>query len=101
MKQGRRARFTSRGRERALWLVGAAVLVAALWAVAQQLKLPLWIMVVLAGLTAAAALIVPELQARSDQKIADEQLVEQGLVVTGTHGRLLRVRDVSLDQLRV
>ena len=40
MKQGRRARFVGRGRERALWLLGAAVLIAVLWAIAQPLKWP-------------------------------------------------------------
>jgi tetratricopeptide (TPR) repeat protein len=101
MKLGRRARFVGRGRERALWLLGAAVLIAVLWAVAQPLKWPLWAQVVLAGLAAAAALIIPELRARSDWKIVGERLVEHGLAISGRHGRLPQVRDVSLDQLRV
>ena len=35
MPRGRRARFGGRGRERAWWLLAAAVLFAVLWAVAQ------------------------------------------------------------------
>ena len=41
MPMGRRARFSGRGRERAWWLLAAAVLVAVLGALAQLLAWPL------------------------------------------------------------
>jgi tetratricopeptide (TPR) repeat protein len=101
MKQGRRARFVGRGRERALWLLGAAVLIAVLWAIAQQLKWPVWTQAVLAALAAAAALIIPELRARFGQDDTWAQLVEQRVKVSDGHGRLLRVRDIGLNELGV
>ncbi len=101
MKQGRRAGFVGRCRERALWLLGAAVLIAVLWAIAQVLGWPLWARAVLAVLAAAAALIIPELRAWFVQAAAQAQLVKQRVRVSGGRGRLLRVRDVGLNELGV
>ena len=101
MKQGRRARFASRGRERAWWLLGAAMLVAVLWAIAQVLGWPLWVQAVLAGLAAAVALVIPELRTRAGQDDTRARLVEQRLVVSAGHHQLPQVRAVGLKQLRV
>jgi hypothetical protein len=96
MKLGRRPHFVGRGRERALWLLLAAVLFAVLWAIAQQLKWPVWTQVVLAGLAAAASLIIQELRAWFGQADTRAQLVEQRVKVSDGHGRLLRVWNVGL-----
>src|SRR5215472_17684887 len=101
MKQGRRVRFADRGPVRPWWLLFAASLAAVLWAIAQVLGWPLWARAVLAGLTAAVPLIVAELQAWLGQRDTRAQLVKRGLVVSGGHGRLPRVRNVGLEQLRV
>ena len=100
-RRERQVRFVSRGRDRAWWLLGAAMLVAVLWAIAQVLEWPVWLQVVLAGLAAAVALIVPELRARGTEDDTRARLLEQRVAVSGGHHRLLRVRDVGLDQLRV
>ncbi len=101
MTQGRRARFVGRGHERALWLLGAAVLIAVLWAIAQQLKWPVWVQAVLAGLAAAVALIIPELRARFEQDAERKRLLKGLVAVLDRHDRLPQVRAVGLDQLRV
>jgi hypothetical protein len=102
MKMSRRqARFAGRGRERAWWLLVAVVLAAVLWAIAQELELPLWARVVLAGLAAAAPLVITELRARAGQVDTRTRLVDQRLAVSGGRHRLPLVRDVRLDQLRV
>ncbi len=98
---GRRPRFAGRGRERAWWLLVAVVLAAVLWAIAEVLGWPLWARAVLAGLAAAAPLVVAELRARAGQDDTLARLVERWVAVSAGHGRLLRVRDVELDQLRV
>lgn len=64
MPSGRRVRFGGRGRERAWWLLAAAVLFTVLLPVAQALKWPGWALAVVGGLAAAVALVVPELRAR-------------------------------------
>ena len=56
---GRRARFTSSGRERSWWLVLAVVLAAVLWAIAQVLGWPVWARAVLAGLAAVGGVDRP------------------------------------------
>ena len=99
---GRRVHFASRGRERAWWLLVAAVLAAVLWAIAQVLGWPLWTRALLAGLAAAAVVIVPELRAWFGQSDTRIRLVEQRVEVSGERRLLLpRVWDVGLDQLRV
>ena len=101
MPTGRRARFGGRGRERAWWLLAAAVLFAVLWAVGQVLAWPVWARATLAGLAAAVALVVPEL--RAWLKIADERsgLLRETVTVLAGPGRLPLVRDVGLTPLRV
>src|SRR5215469_10695948 len=101
MKQGRRVRFASLGHVQSWWLLFAAALAAVLWVIAQVLGWPVWVRAVLAGLAAAVPLIVAELRAWLEQRDTRAQLVEQGVVVSGGRGRLLRGRDVGLDQLRV
>ena len=101
MKLGRRPRFAGRGRERSWWLLLAAALAVVLWAIAQVLGWPIWARAVLAGLAAAVAVIVPELRARFGQDDTRARLVDQRVAVSGGRRRLLRVRDVGLDQLRV
>ncbi len=102
MKLGRRARFVGRGRERVLWLLGAALLIAVLWAIAPVLGWPLWVRAVLSGLAAAAAVTVPELRARFGQDDTRALLMKRGVAISsGGDGRLPRVRDVGLGQLRV
>ena len=103
MQVGRRPRFAGRGRERAWWLLGAAVLFAALLVVTQVVKWPPWVwaQAVLAGLAAAAPLVVAELRARAGQDDILARLVERWVAVSTGHGRLLRVRDVELKQLGV
>jgi tetratricopeptide (TPR) repeat protein len=101
IKQRRRVRFAGRGHVQPWWLLLAAALAAVLWTIAQVLGWPLWARAVLAGLAAAVPLIVAELQAWLGQRDTRAQLVEQGVVVSGGRGRLPRVRDVGLDQLRV
>jgi len=101
MKLGRRPRFVGRGRERALWLLLAAVLFVVLWAIAQVLGWPLWARAVFAGLAAAAPLVIAELRARAGQDDTWARLVEQRVAVSGGPHRLPRVRAVGLDQLRV
>jgi tetratricopeptide (TPR) repeat protein len=98
---GRRPRFAGRGRERSWWLLLAVVLFAALWAIAQVLGWPVWARAALAGLAAAAPLVISELRARAGQDDTLARLVERWVAVSAGHGRLLRVRDVGLDQLRV
>ncbi len=101
MSSGRRARFGGRGRERAWWLLAAAVLFAVLWAVAQVLAWPLWARVALAGLAAAAALVVPEFRARFKQDDTRAAWVERAVTVPGGPARLPLVREAGLAQLRV
>jgi hypothetical protein len=101
MSSGRRVRFGGRGRERAWWLLAAAVLFAVLWAIAQVLAWPLWARVTLAGLAAAAALVVPELRARFKQDDTRAALVSQAVTVPGGPARLPLVREAGLAQLRV
>ena len=100
MSSGRRARFGGRSRERAWWLLAAAVLFAVLWAVAQVLAWPVWARAVLGGLAAAAVLVVPELRARFKQEDELAALLEKAAVFSNK-GRLLRVRDVPLSGLGV
>ncbi len=100
-KPGQRPRFVTRGRERSWWLLLAAVLAAVLWAIAQVLGWPLWARMVLSGLAAAAPLVVSELRARAGQDDTLARLVEHWVAVSAGRGRLLWVRDVALDQLRV
>ncbi len=101
MTSGWRPRFGGRGRERAWWLLAAAVLFAVLWAVAQALKWPGWALAVLGGLAAAAALVMPELRARFKQDDTRAALVEQAVAVPGGPARLPLVREAGLAQLRV
>jgi hypothetical protein len=101
MSSGWRARFGGRGRERAWWLLAAAVLFAVLWAIAQVLAWPLWARAILAGLAAAAALVVPELRARFKQDDTRAALVERAVTVPGGPARLPLVREAGLAQLRV
>jgi hypothetical protein len=101
MSSGWRARFGGRGRERAWWLLAAAVLFAGSWAVAQALKWPGWALAVLGGLAAAAALVVPELRARFKQDDTRAALVERAVTVPGGPARLPLVREAGLAQLRV
>jgi membrane protein YdbS with pleckstrin-like domain len=101
MGSGRRARFGGRGRERAWWLLAAAVLFAVLWAVAQALKWSGWALAVLGGLAAAAALVVPELRARFKQDDTRAALVERAVTVPGGPARLPLMREAGLAQLRV
>jgi hypothetical protein len=77
------------------------VLIAVLWAIAQQLKWPVLVQAVLAGLAAAAALIIPALRARFGQDDKRIQLVGHGVTIPAGSGRLPRVRDVKLKDLRV
>jgi len=100
-RRGRRVGFVSRGRERAWWLVGAAVLAAVLWAIAQVLKWPVGLQVVLTVLAAAVALIVPELRARGAQDDTRERLLKQRVAVPIEHRQLPLVRDVGLEELGV
>jgi hypothetical protein len=67
MGSGRRVRGGEEWRDRAWRLTAAAVLFAVLWAVAQVLAWPVWVGAVLAGLAAAALMVVPELRARFKQ----------------------------------
>ena len=101
MKQGRRVRFANRGHVRSWWLLLAAVLAAVLWAIAQVLGWPVWARAVLAGLAAVMTVIIPGVRAWFGQIVTRERLVEQGVAVSGGYGRLPRVRDVGLEQLRV
>src|SRR6266702_652044 len=101
MKQGQRARFVGRGSERALWLLGAAVLIAVLLAIAQPLKWPVGTQTVLAALAAAASIIIPELRAQHEQDVAWKRFLKGRVSVSDEHGRLLRVRDVKLKDLGV
>jgi transposase len=77
------------------------VLFAVLWAVAQVLAWPLWARASLAGLAAAAALVVPELRARFQQDDTQAALVERAVTVPGGPARLPLVREAGLAQLRV
>src|SRR3954451_14495440 len=102
MGSGRRLRFGGRGRERAWWLLAAAVLFAVLWAVAQALKWPGWALAVLGGLAAAAALVVPELRAWFKQDDTPGGLVTKAVAVPGRQGGWLPlVREVELPELWV
>ena len=101
MSSGRRARFGGRGRERAWWLLAAAVLFAVLGAVAQALKWSGRAMAVLGGLAVAAALVVPELRARFKQDDTRAALVERAVTVPEGPARLPLVREAGLAQLRV
>ena len=101
MPSGRRARFGGRGRERAWWLLAAAVLFAVLWAIAQALKWPGWALAVLGGLAAAAALVVPELRARFKQDDTRSALLTTAVAVPSEPARLPLVREPGLAQLRV
>ena len=101
MSSGRRARFGGRGRERAWWLLAAAVLFAVLWAVAQVLAWPLWARVTLAGLAAAAVVVVPEFRARFKQDDIRAALVSRAVTVPGGSARLPLVQEAGLAQLRV
>jgi TPR repeat protein len=94
-------RFSRRGRERAWWLVAIAVTMAAAWAVGSVLQWPVAIRAMLAGLGALVAGLVPELRARRAQDDARDRLLAGRLSVPATGRRLPRVRDVSLDDLRV
>jgi TPR repeat protein len=98
---GRRARFSGRGRERAWWLLAAAVLVAVLGALAQLLAWPLQVWLALTGLAAAAALVVPELRARFKQDDTRAALVTKAVAVPSQQNRLPLVREAGLTQLRV
>src|SRR5258707_1151208 len=101
MKPRRRVRFADRGHVRSWWLLLAAALAVVLWAVAQVLGWPVWARAVLAGSATAVPLIVAELRAWFGEGYTRKQLVEQRVAITGGPRRLLRVRDVGLDQLRV
>ena len=101
MPMGRRARFSGRGRERAWWLLAAAVLVAVLGALAQLLAWPLQVWLALTGLAAAAALVVPELRARFKQDDTRAALVTTAVAVPSRQNRLPLVREAGLTQLRV
>jgi tetratricopeptide (TPR) repeat protein len=101
MKRGRRARFASPGYVWSVSLLVAAALAAVLWAIAQVLGWPVWARALLAGLAAVVAVIVPQARAWFGQRNTREQLVDQGVAVSGGRGRLPRVREVSLNQLRV
>ena len=101
MPMGRRARFSGRGRERAWWLLAAAVLVAVLGALAQLLAWPLQVWLALTGLAAAAALVVPELRARFKQDDTRAALVTKAVAVPSRQNRLPLVREAGLTQLRV
>jgi Flp pilus assembly protein TadD len=98
---GRRVGFGERGRERAWWLLAAAVPCAAWAAVAGALKWSGWAIGVPVVVAVAAALVVPELRARF--KVEDERtaLLRATVTVPGGPGRLPLVRDVGLAQLRV
>ena len=101
MPKGRRARFGGQGRERAGWLLPAAVLFGVLWAVAQVLAWPVWVRVTLAGFAAAAALL---LRLRDLVKRRDARgVVLAGRVVTVPRhsDRLPLVREAESTQLRV
>src|SRR5258708_37268692 len=102
MKLGRRARFVGRGRERVLWLLGAALLIAVLWAIAPVLGWPLWVRAVLSGLAAAAAVTVPGLRARVGPDDTRALLRKRGVAISGGGDwRPPPVRDVWLGRLRV
>ena len=89
-----------RERQRAWWLLFVACVAAALWAVAQVLAWPIPARAALAGVAAAAALIVPELRARRAADQRQERLLAR-VQVRGRTGWLPQVRDVSDSQLRV
>src|SRR3712207_6539652 len=101
MNSGQRVPRTGRGRERAWWLLAAAGLFAVLWSVAQVFEWPVWARGVLGGLAAAAALVVPELRARYKQDDELAAAVAKASAVPVRRGRLPRVREVTLPQLRV
>ena len=101
MSGGRRARFGGRGRERAWWLLAAAVLFAVLWAVAQVLAWPVWARAVLAGSAAAVALVVPELRAWFKQDDTRAAQLAEAVAVPGGPARLPLAREAGLAQLRV
>jgi uncharacterized protein len=101
MKSGQRPRFVSRGRERSWWLLVAGVLAVGLWAMAQVLGWPVWARAVLSVLAAAVPLVVSELRARAGQDDTLTRLVERWVAISAGRGRLLPVRAVQLDQLRV
>ena len=101
MSGGRRARFGGRGRERAWWLLAAAVLFAVLWAVAQVLAWPLWARATLAGMAAVVALVVPELRVRFKQDDTRAALVTKTVAMPSEPARLPLAREAGLAQLRV
>src|SRR3712207_3856108 len=78
MSSGWRAQFGGRGRERAWWLLAAAVLFAVLGAVAQALKWSGWAMAVLGGLAVAAALGGPGMRGRVQVDETPAGVVEGG-----------------------
>ena len=101
MNSSQLTRHMGRGRERAWWLLAAAMVFAVLWAVAQVLQWPVWARAVLGGLAAAAALVVPELRARYKQDDDLAGLLAKAAAVSAGRGQLPRVREVTLRQLRV
>ena len=86
--------------ERAVWLLAVACAVAVLWAVAQVLAWPVWARVALAGSAAAIGVLLPEMRSRKQAASRRNQLLNRvEVLVSGS--TLPRVRDVSLEQLRV
>jgi hypothetical protein len=96
----RGARFSKRQRERAWWLVGAAAIAAALWALAQVLDWPIAVRAVLASLAAVAALLIPELRARGARADLRQQLLHR-LEIPGADGALPRVASVEPSRWRI
>lgn len=62
---------------------------------------PVWARALAAGLAAAVPLIVAKLQDWFGERDTRVQLVEQRVKVSDGHGRLLRVRNVGLNELGV
>jgi len=91
-----------RARERSGWLLLAAVLLATGGAVVGQLKGPLWVLAVLAGLAAAGPLVVERLQSRRKELDDRTDVLERTARGFTRKGRLPLVREVDLvDDLDV
>jgi hypothetical protein len=87
-------------KERSVWYLAAAIVVAGLWAIADQLGWPVGVKAGLAALAVTAGLVVPELQQRAARSDKSAQLVGRLVASTPLHGLPL-AREVRLADLRV